>query len=492
MSILSGFLDNLGKGLTNPKGNLGDFAHAARLYNDNAFRLAPKTKFLYHVVFNFGVGIDAAGQGISVLDGTSFREQHQLTVGLLVKSIDLPRFKMTVDVAQQYNRKRAVQTKLDYDPINITFHDDNLGVTTALWSMYYGYYFADSSHGGSSGAQKQAQGGFMNGVKTFIGAAVPGIDRLLGQTGKAANTSGTVIPGYMKNTLYSPDNSYRYGLDRDSSIPFFSSIQIFQLSRHQYQSYTLVNPILTSWQHESLDNSNGQDPASNKTTVQYEAVIYGQGKISTGNPKGFATDFYDSSPSPLTLLGGGKVGLFGQGGILGGAADIVGSIADGSAFNTPGALLGTLIKGAAVVNNSRKLTSEGLRQEAFGLVQGAVTAATGVNVSGVANVLFPKSGGTGQNQSTAAVQTIITRGNGPLPIDKVKAFFAARPGSLSSLTRTAVFGKSIGAGSLSEINTRWNSLSRAAQQEYEAKALDKVANGAPEVQSQYQLIKNQG
>jgi hypothetical protein len=296
----------------------------------------------------------------------------------------------------------------------------------------------------------------------------------------------------MKNTLYSPNNSFRYGLDRDSSIPFFSSIQIFQLSRHQYQSYTLVNPILTSWQHETLDNSNGSDTSSNKTTVQYEAVIYGQGKISTGNPKGFATDMYDKSPSPLTLLGGGKVGLFGQGGILGGAADIVGSIADGSAFNSPGALLGTLIKGAAVVNNAKQLTSAGIRQEAFGLVTGALQASTGVNVSGVANVLFPKSSGAGQNQSTAAVQTTITQGNGPLPIDKVQTFFAARPGSLTSLARTTVFGKSIGAGSLAEINARWNSLSRVAQQQYEATALDKVANGAPEVQSQYQLIKNQG
>lgn len=492
MSILTGFLDNLGKGLTNPKGNLGDFAHAARLYNDNAFRLAPKTKFLYHVVFNFGVGIDGTSKGISVLDGTSFREQHQMTVGLLVKQIDLPKFKMTVDVAQQYNRKRALQTKLEYDPINITFHDDNLGVTTALWSMYYGYYFADSSHGGSSGAQQQASGGFMDGVKSFIGAAIPGIGSLLGQAKSASAVSGTVIPGYMKNTTYAANNAYRYGLDRDSSIPFFSSIQIFQLSRHQYQSYTLVNPILTNWQHESLDNSNGSDTSSNKTTVQYEAVIYGQGRISTGNPKGFATDFYDSSPSPLTLLGGGKVGLFGQGGILGGAADIVGGIADGSAFNSPGAILGTLIKGAAVVNNAKKLTSEGIRQEAFGLVTGAITASTGVNVNGVANVLFPKSGGSGQNQSTAAVQTTITRGNGPLPISKVKAFFDARPGALTSLARTAVFSKSIGAGSLSEINARWNSLSRVAQQEYEAIALDKVANGAPEVQSQYQLIKNQG
>ena len=51
-NLLKGFLDNVGKGVLNPKGNLGDFAHGARLYVDDSFRLAPKQKFLYHVVFH--------------------------------------------------------------------------------------------------------------------------------------------------------------------------------------------------------------------------------------------------------------------------------------------------------------------------------------------------------------------------------------------------------------------------------------------------------
>jgi hypothetical protein len=51
-NLLKGFLDNVFKGTLNPKGNLADFAHASRLYVDDSFRLAPKQKFLYHVVFN--------------------------------------------------------------------------------------------------------------------------------------------------------------------------------------------------------------------------------------------------------------------------------------------------------------------------------------------------------------------------------------------------------------------------------------------------------
>lgn len=227
-------------------------------------------------------------------------------------------------------------------------------------------------------------------------------------------------------------------------------------------------------------------------TVQYEAVIYGQGKIRTGNPRGFATEFYDKTPSPLTLLGGGKPNLFGEGGILGGIDDIIGGIADGTAFDSPGAILGTIVKGAAVINGAKRLTSEGLRQEGARIISGAIQSATGVQVGGLPNLLFPKNTGRGsQADVTAAVQTQITQGSGPLPREKVTTFFNARPGALNSIARTAIFGKSISAGSLTDINTRWNSLSTAAQQQYEQIALEKIINGDPEVQSQYQLIKIQ-
>lgn len=484
MSILNSFLDNVGQGLSRPKGNLGDFAHAARLYNDSAFRLAPKTKFLYHVVFNLNP---------DALAGTSFKEQHQTTVGLLVKQVDLPKFKISVDLVQQYNRKRAQQTKIDYEPINMTFHDDNLGVTTALWSLYYGYYYADSRHGGAAGAVSTGATGLGGIISTVANTLIPGVGKLFGRPSDTSGSSESGVPaGYMRSAIYNSDNTYRYGLDADQSVPFFTSIQIFQLSKQQYQSFTLVNPIITSWQHESLDNSNGSDPSANKMSIQYEAVIYGQGQVSTGTPTGFAQEFYDRSPSPLTLLGGGKVGLFGQGGILAGGVDVIGAIASGSAFSSAGALLGTLIKGAAVINNSKKITKEGLRQEGFNLLTGALSSATGVNVGGVANVLFPKSSGTGQTGDiTAAVQTQITQGTGPLPPDKVKAFFDARPGALASLARTVTFAKATGGGTLTEINTRWNALSTAAKAVYEQQALQAVINGDPSVQSQYQLIKNQ-
>ena len=64
-NILNGFLDNLVSGTLNPKGSMADFQHASRLYTDDAFRLAPKSKYLYHVVLEMS---SAATKNLPQLD----------------------------------------------------------------------------------------------------------------------------------------------------------------------------------------------------------------------------------------------------------------------------------------------------------------------------------------------------------------------------------------------------------------------------------------
>ncbi len=388
-NLLNGFLDNVISGLGNPKGTLGDFQHAARLYNSQAMRLAPKGKWMYHVVFN----INPRALGSAKFD----IQKHGTAINMLVKQIDLPKFRVQVEKPQQYNKKRQIHTKLEYDPISVVFHDDNFGLTTALWSMYYGYYFADSKHGSSLGST--TAGSLLSGVGNLIAGFIPGTNGLLGAVKGFLGSGDASVPAAYQRNSYKGSvlNTYRYGLDNGSSAPFFSSIQIFQLARHQYQSYTLINPVITSWNHDSLQ-SNSTEAAGNTMQIGYEAVIYGAGAVSRGNPKTFATEFYDHQPSPLGLLGGGVTSLFGQGGILGGIGSILSDLGPGG----NGFTLGTLIKGVNVYNNAKKLTKEGVRQEGFNILKSALGASTGIDVSGVANVLFPKQSGNGQTIRTPA------------------------------------------------------------------------------------------
>jgi hypothetical protein len=67
------------------------------------------------------------------------------TVGLMVKSVQLPTYSIDVDTMNQYNRKRLVQSKINYNPVQIIFNDDQGDLIRNMWYNYYSYYYKDPS-----------------------------------------------------------------------------------------------------------------------------------------------------------------------------------------------------------------------------------------------------------------------------------------------------------------------------------------------------------
>ena len=347
---LNGFLDNFFTGALNPKGNVGDFQHAQRLYVDNAFRLAPKAKFLYFVNFNF---TDSVLRNFPKID-----QRHRAELNMLCKSVDLPQYTASVDTKNQYNRKKNIQTRIDYQPVNITMHDDNVGITTMLMEAYYRYYYRD---------------------------------------GNISDITATYDP----RSTYKESNgrTYRFGLDNDKMVPFFRNIKLYQFSRHDYTEYTLVNPMITQWGHDTMDQTDGQGVAENKMTLQYESVLYSRGAVSEDSPATFATTHYDKTPSPLSVEGGGVANLFGGGGVLDGASSVLGDITSGNVG------LGTLLTAASTIKNAKDLSLNSIKQEGFSILTGAITSAARTPTpGGIENTYFGKDTGNG-TQTTQATST---------------------------------------------------------------------------------------
>jgi hypothetical protein len=233
--------------------HLRDARHAMQLYTEHGHALGPKTKFLYHVVFEYSAPLD------KIINSSTYRKE----LGVLVKSVDLPKFRAAVETVNQYNRKKRVQTRVDYEEINIKLHDDNTGLTRSMLEEYYKYYTKDP-HKNSRGSPLDF------GARDKYTSQVP-----------------------------------RYGLDNGTNGPYFSYIRIYQLSRKKWFSYTLVNPILTAWGHDDMQYSDGNNTMENSMTVAYESVLYNTGDLRRGDePKGF-TDVetrYDQVHSPLRDL----------------------------------------------------------------------------------------------------------------------------------------------------------------------------------------------
>ena len=192
----------------------------------------------------------------------------------------------------------------------------------------------------------------------------------------------------------------RYGLDNGQFDSFFRNIKIYQLTKQTWFSYTLVNPMLTNWGHDSLDYSDGSGIMSNSMSVAYESVVYNNGNIDD-EPLNFtdAETGYDNTPSPISA--GSSSSLFGSAGILAGGTSVLGDIAGGKAD------LGTLLTAARTVKNAKDLTKEGIRNEAFQVAGQTIRTATGTNVSGLANTSFPKSGGNGTQTTEAKAITTV-------------------------------------------------------------------------------------
>ena len=232
-----------------------DYAHASRLYRDNQFALAPKLGFIYFVVFNINEE--------AILDKKFTEDKRK--VGLLVKKIDLPKFSIKVEKLNQYNRKTVVQTKLDYGNVNIEFHDDNSDVTNRLWMNYYKHYYADSNYGDIN-----------------AGAA-----------------AGEFIPAAFQDTKY--NNSFNtYGFyNNNILIPFFNNIEIYSLHQGNFTKFTLVNPLITEWRHDSLSQTESNKILQNSMSVDYENVLYEIGQVTKGSkPATFGVEYYDPVGSP--------------------------------------------------------------------------------------------------------------------------------------------------------------------------------------------------
>jgi hypothetical protein len=227
----------------------------------------------------------------------------------MVKTTDLPSYQITNETLNQYNRKRIVQTKINYQPVTITLHDDQSDLIRNLWYNYYTYYYKDSTYGynnvpaqaGTSGKNAVMQNGFgYNTTDTY--------------SARQNTDWGFIGEGYA-------DSSPGTASGNNNGKPrFFNDITIYGLAQKRYASYTLINPIITDWKSDQYDYTQGNGTMSHTLTVAYETVKYMSGTIGGAQPStsvpGFADPaHYDSTKSSLSRPGGTN-SVFGQGGLI--------------------------------------------------------------------------------------------------------------------------------------------------------------------------------
>jgi hypothetical protein len=340
---------------------LKDYSHASKTFRTNGYELAPRQKFLFHVFFNINTGQIPALANV-------FGNGDIATVGMMVKTVQLPSYQIEVATMNQYNRKRLVQTKINYNPIQVVFNDDQGDLIRNMWYNYYSYYYKDPTQGYENTA---AINGSIGNLQTL-------------QNGFGYNTRDTYSNsrqvsdwGYVGEGSYQ-DSSAFTGQNQDKP-PFFRDIKIYGLSQKKYASYVLINPMIESWAHDTYDYSQGAGVMTHTVGIKYETVKYYSGAIGGENPSstvvGFGDpDHYDTVKSALARPGA-TASVFGQGGLIdagigslqdlnalasgrGGLQNVIGAVQKaGTAYNT--------FKGkdiASIANQEAKTASKQILQ----------------------------------------------------------------------------------------------------------------------------------
>lgn len=235
-----------------PNQNIRDYQHAARTFVDSLYRLSPKYSTLFHVFIDIDPNVSTG------IDQTS-----QIETGLMAKEVQLPKFSVQTKVHNAYNRKSIQQEKINYDPISITFHDDSDDIVRKFWYTYYSYYYRDSDYD---------------------------------------------IDNFSDDSKYKKRDKQSWGYTPQSDLPgnrtLISSIRIYSLHQKRFSSYTLIRPMIQSFQH-GQHTAGEYQPMSHTMTVNYESVLYQTGPVSNGTVLGFSDIHYDNTPSPLRNLGAG-------------------------------------------------------------------------------------------------------------------------------------------------------------------------------------------
>tara|TARA_Y100000592_G_C5449006_1_gene307683 strand:- start:377 stop:1528 length:1152 start_codon:yes stop_codon:yes gene_type:complete len=236
---------------------------------------------------------------------------------------------MSYEEKVQYNKKMYAGTRIAYEPVNITFHDDHADTVNAFWKKYYEYNIADSIGMNNDLTISNTKDDYYN-------------------FGDARQTT-------------------KFGMDTPKARqkPYLKGIEIFVLHKQRFTSMTLVNPVIGSFSHDNLDQADGAGVLNNTMQILYETVIYKSGIVNKNNVPGFATINYDNSPSPLTVLGGGTNSIFGPGGVVDGIGSVIRNVQSGN-------ILGAILTASNTYNNAKKIKKSDVKEELKGIAKDGV------------------------------------------------------------------------------------------------------------------------
>lgn len=232
MSVFGKIFDIFGNGGNN-KFYARDFRNAYTFRPDIN---PPRQKFQGYV--NFIVNRSLYGESW-YNDNASFRTE----ISSLVRTASLPELEFKTETKNQYNRKRIVNTGVEYQPVDIKVIDTINNEWLILFMKYYSYHYMNARN-------KQGTAG-----RDSVGAGSIGD---FGGRAQVESADGNENNGSMFGKDVSNWNSNAYGFNLNLTSTFFERIDYVLYHGNKAVQYSLFNPVLTRFRTGDLDYSSSE------------------------------------------------------------------------------------------------------------------------------------------------------------------------------------------------------------------------------------------
>lgn len=197
---------------------LRDFRNAYQFRPDIA---PPRQKFQGYVNFIINRAL------VDTLEDTS---NFRTRISSLVKTATLPSVNFNTEVKNVFNRKRIINTGVDFEPITITVHDTIQNEWITLFMKYFSYLYMEPRNKFNDGDRD----------------SVTEFNTFLEYLGGEGNKFG-------KGSTHFDSNSHGYNLPITSN--FFERIDMILYHGNKGIQYSLMKPMLTVFKPSEIDYS---------------------------------------------------------------------------------------------------------------------------------------------------------------------------------------------------------------------------------------------
>lgn len=179
----------------------------------------------------------------SLFGNPTGENEFRTTISSLIRTAQMPGVQFKTETLNQYNRKKIVNTGVEYDPVNLTVYDTVGNEWLTLLMKYFAYHYMNPRNKNAANNRDVA-----GGVNRFGG--VEEINSFFGKDGIFDSNAA--------------------GYNTNKTSHFFERIDYVLYHANRGVQYSLINPVLTSFKASDIDYSDSGFK-SFELGIQYES-----------------------------------------------------------------------------------------------------------------------------------------------------------------------------------------------------------------------------